>query len=132
MQEGRIAIGAKNCFARLNDILECHCNLVAVHSWQHLVRGKTLPPGASYQYRNPVLERATASFGFSPALSRLSADMPRTLLRLTNVGLIDLYQARHSMGLMGNDFLQKAMPPSECSINADADFFRRFLNGQTA
>lgn len=58
--------------------------------------------------------------------------MPRTLLRLTNVGLIDLYQARHTIGLMVNDFLQKAMPPSECSINADADFFRRFMDGQTA
>ena len=58
--------------------------------------------------------------------------MPGTLLRLTNVSLIDLYQARHSMGLMVNDFLQKAMPPSECRINADADFCRRLVDGQAA
>lgn len=58
--------------------------------------------------------------------------MPRTLLRLTNVGLIDLYQARHSMGLMANNFLQKAMPPSECCIDADADFVRGLLDGQAA
>ena len=33
MQEGRMAIGAKNCLARFNDILKCLCNLVTVHSW---------------------------------------------------------------------------------------------------
>jgi hypothetical protein len=40
--------------------------------------------------------------------------------------------ARHSMGLMVNDLLQKAMPPFKCCINADADFFRRLLDGQAA
>jgi hypothetical protein len=36
------------------------------------------------------------------------------------------------MGLMVNDFLQKAMPPPECCINADADFVRGLLDGQAA
>ena len=36
------------------------------------------------------------------------------------------------MGLMVNDFLQKAMPPSECCINADADFVRGLLDAQAA
>jgi hypothetical protein len=45
---------------------------------------------------------------------------------------VPLYQARHTTGLMVNDFLQKAMSPSERCINADADFFRRLLDGQAA
>ena len=127
-----MAIGAKNRFAWLDDILECLCNLIAVHSWEDLVCGENLPTGASHQYQNPVFSEAAPSFGVSAALSRLSADMLRTLLRLANVRFISLFQAGRSTGFMVHGLQQKAVPPPECCVDADRDFFRRLSDGQAA